>query len=459
MQKKLYKMQNRIISYHTSAIVFILVLLITFILGFSKRTKAQESWDLTKCVNYAIDNNIALQSAYNQVENQEINVLESKANVLPDLNAGSNVYFNFGRSIDANNDITFNQTTRNVVWVESSLDIFQGLVKYNSMAYNKYLLAAQQEEAEKIYNQLIFDVTASYYEVLYSKGIEQVALNQVSVAHDQFRKMKKMVEVGKESPINAQELKSQWASDKLSLTQAQTQTSKAILKLKQQLRLDAKTTFKIDTISVNSLVINPIPSIDTLFTMAIKRMPDIQKEELLLKATEKDLAVAKGYISPRLYLSAGVGSDYYNIDSTAYMAQLTNNQNQYVNAGIVIPIFNRASTYSRIKRKQIAVENQQLQLESKREALYTEIWNLVNDLEAAEREYAASQELYAFSKLSFENVKKKLEKGLAEPTEYEVSKQRLASAEAGLLKAKLIYIMRNQMLEFYKTGNWSHVLS
>ena len=47
---------------------------------------SQKTWTLTKCIHHAVDNNIELNRAYNLVANQEINHLESKANVLPSLN-------------------------------------------------------------------------------------------------------------------------------------------------------------------------------------------------------------------------------------------------------------------------------------------------------------------------------------------------------------------------------------
>ncbi len=50
-----------------------------------------------------------------------------------------------------------------------------------------------------------------------------------------------------------------------------------------------------------------------------------------------------------------------------------------------------------------------------------------------------------------------MENGLASTTDYDVAKQRFISAQATLLKAKLIYLMRKQMLEFYRKGNWNHL--
>jgi outer membrane protein len=167
--------------------------------------------------------------------------------------------------------------------------------------------------------------------------------------------------------------------------------------------------------------------------------------------------MAKGGISPRIYVSGGFNTGYFDGDTLGFNTQINNNQNQWVNMGITIPIFNGASVYSRIKRKKIAVFDSELNLQKQREDLYTEIWNAIDDLQSAESEYQASIELYGFSKLTLQNVTKKMEKGLAGPTDFEAAKQRFVNAEATLLKSKLVYIMRRQMLEFYRTGNWGHL--
>lgn len=433
------------------------LIIIISVLLYQLGTNAQETWTINSCIDYAIDNNIELNTAYNIVAQQEVNVLESKANILPSLNIGTNASFNFGRSIDGNNAVTFEQTFSNNYWIESSISIFQGLVKYNNMAFNRYVLAANEQNAEKQRNQLIINILSSYYTVLYSKGLADVAHKQVDLSYVQFNRMQKLVDVGKESPITVQNLKSQWAKDKLSLTQAKNNENANLLNLKQLLRIDAHKTFVLDTLNLNSLVVNPTPHIDSVFSEAVAILPEVKQQEYLLVASEKDLAMAKGGISPRISMAAGFGTGYYDENPATFNNQLTNNQNKYVAMGLNIPVFNGASTYSRIKRKQINVINMQLLLEKQKDNLYTEIWTAINDLESAKNEYEASVELHGYSKLDFENITKKLEKGLASATDYEAAKQRFVSAEATLLKAKLIYMLRNQMLEFYKTGSWGHL--
>ena len=437
---------------------FKMIISLVMIIGFAFSVKAQKTWDLTKCINYALENNIDLNQKYNQIEIQQFNLLESKANLLPDLNIGSTINMNYGRNIDGNtNAITYDKTLGNNYWINSSISIFQGLVKFNTIRFNKYLLSANKEEAVITKNRLIFNVLISYYTVEYSIGLKNVAQSQGALSKMQFERMKRLVDVGKESPITVQELKSQWANDKLSLTRAKNNMSKTILDLKQLLRLNVNQAFEIDPLNMVSVIATSLPNIDSIYNTAVNILPEIKQKEYLLNASKKDLAIAKGGISPRIYLAAGINTNYFDGNDSNYNTQIKNNQNQWVNMGISIPIFNGASVYSKVKRKIIAVQDKELELEKQKDVLYTEIWSAVDDRNSAEKEYLSAFELQEYSELAFLNVSKKMEKGLASATDYEAAKQRFVTAEAALLKAKLIYIMRKQMLEFYKTGNWSHL--
>lgn len=435
-----------------------LIIIAFLVFLVSQESFAQENWTLNRCVEYAIKNNIELNRKYNQVDYQQITLTESKINVLPDLNMGTGLSMSYGRNIDGvTNSVTFDQTFGNDYWLQSSINLFQGLVKYNTIGFQNFLFLAIQEEAQYQTNRLTFDIMTAYYTVLYSQGLVSTAQKQVSLSEMQFTRMQKLVDVGKESPLMVQELKSQWANDKLNLTIAENNYRRKLLDLKQLLRLNASFGFELDTLNIAPLVINPLPAIDSVYENAQAVLPEIKQLEYLVKASEKDLAISKGYISPRVNLRAGFGTNYFDGDTLGFSTQLNNNQNQWINMGIVIPIFNGASTYSQIKRKEIAVLNRELELAKRQEDLYTEIWKAVDDLQSAENEYESSVELNEFSRLTLKNVSMKLEKGMASATDYEAAKQRLVSSEAGLLKARMVYVMRAQMLDFYKTGSWEHL--
>jgi len=444
-----YKKLNK---YFVSTILFTIFNLFPFVVN------SQGIWNLTKCIEYAIDNNIDLNIKRNLVSKQIINFDESKAAIYPDLNLGSALNINFGRNIDGTtNDITFNQTISNNIWLSSSIDIFQGMVKRNRILFNKYLLLAEKEESESMKNRLIFNVVTAYYTTLYSIGLEEVAQNQVKLSEKQYKRMQKLVDVGKESLLKTQDLKSQWVADKLNLTKAINIKNDKLLELKQLLRLKANDKITLDT-TRNSFEINTLlPEIDSLNYRAINFLPEMKQQNYLLDASKRELAVSKGKISPRLYLSAGLNTGYFNGIELDYLSQIKNNQSQQVRLGLLIPIFNNASVSSDIKRKKIAIETQELKLEKQKEQLYSDIWKAIENTKSAEKEYQSAIELYKFSKISFQSAAKRLETGIANSSEFEIAKQRLFSSEVAKLKSELTYLMYRQILEFYRTGNWNHI--
>ncbi len=440
-----------------SKLLLISALFLGLIAFNSFSAKAQETWSLEKCINYALANNMDLIISNNNIEKQKVTVLESKAKLLPTLNLGSRVDYSFGRNIDFSNVITYEQTMVNNYGVSTSVDLFRGFTKLNTISFNRYLLSANKEEANYIKNKLVFDILTAYSTVLYSTGLREVAQSQVELSESQYKRMQKMVDIGRESPITVQELKSQWATDKFSLTVAENNFNKTLLQLKQLLKLDATQSFEIEDLGLNSTISATQQNIDSLFNKAVNVLPEIKQQEFLFKASVKELAIAKGGLSPRIYMSAGLYTNYFDGDSKVFSEQIDNNQSQAVGMGITIPIFNNASTYSNIKRKRIMVKDRELLLQKQKDILYSEIWNAVDELQSANNEYQSATELYEFSELTLENVTKKMEKGLASPTDYEVAKQSFTSAKASLLKAKLIYFMRKQMLKFYQSGNWNHI--
>src|SRR5690606_9581648 len=61
---------------------------------------AQTPWTLQECINYALAHNISLRQASLNNEVNKNNEIQSKAAVLPSLNAGAQHIYNVGKTID-----------------------------------------------------------------------------------------------------------------------------------------------------------------------------------------------------------------------------------------------------------------------------------------------------------------------------------------------------------------------
>ena len=74
-------------------------------------------------------------------------------------------------------------------------------------------------ESEKIVrNTLIADILGQYYQVLYTRGLENASKMQLDLSEKQLFRITKMVETGREALAKQFEIESQVSADKLSYT-------------------------------------------------------------------------------------------------------------------------------------------------------------------------------------------------------------------------------------------------
>ena len=81
--------------------ILLLIVVFATVVSFSQPvTKAVEKWDLRKCVEYALKNNITVRQADLQQKFAELDVHQSKWNMLPSANFNGNTGYSAGRNQD-----------------------------------------------------------------------------------------------------------------------------------------------------------------------------------------------------------------------------------------------------------------------------------------------------------------------------------------------------------------------
>ena len=106
-----------------------LILTVIFSLG-TESLNAQEKWSLDKCIAYALENNLEIESKSLVNESQEEKYSQSKRNRLPWLEAGSGYRINYGKSVDPNtNVVTTNNFASNNYSVQGGIVLFEGFMR------------------------------------------------------------------------------------------------------------------------------------------------------------------------------------------------------------------------------------------------------------------------------------------------------------------------------------------
>jgi outer membrane protein len=461
-----------------------LLLFFAFIL-FTIPVHSQKKWTLEECVTHALENNITIKQQHiNTLYNENI-YKQSKAALLPSLNAGGSYGASFGRALDQTTySFTDNQTIQSLnMNLNSTVSIFSGLQKKNTIEQNKLDLMASIEDLNKLKNDISLNIAASYLQILFSIELLNVAKEQYDVTSKQVERTRALVDAGSLAYGNLLEIQSQQAADELGVITAENNLNLSYLGLAQLMELDSLEDFsivvpEIDKIDESSL----LAPIDQIYEEALQNLPQIKGSGLRLSSSEKGLSIAKGSISPRLSLSANYGTGYSDIrqqvtgttiqtikigetaggedvlTSTAvpvYGAypipdQFRDNTSTSVYLNLNIPIFNNLQVKNNIDNAKLMVLNSQLDLENQKKILYKEIQQAHADAVAALKKFNSSQKALTAMQESFKYTRDKYEVGLLNAVDFNVAQGQLIMTQSELLKAKYDYIFKTSILDFYR---------
>jgi outer membrane protein len=441
----------------------LLILTLLLIFGLENITAQAKQWTLEDCINYAVTNNIGLKRQRLQTETAEVNFLKSKMDLLPSVNFRSDASIQYGRSIDPrSNGVTFLQNFSNGYQLSSSISLFNGFATLNTISANKFMLKAGLENEKIVRNTLIINIMGQYYQVLYSKGLENASKMQLDLSEKQLFRIKKMVETGKEALSRQYEIESQASSDRLAYTVAHNSASQAVTTLKQMLQLESGSEFDILVPDLSNILIsdnNFRP--DSIYQIASETLPRLKEIEFELKAAKKQIAAARGNLAPSLSVGGQLFTGYYTLlnDTSAhssYSTQMKNNFGQAIGVSINIPIFNNYSTARSIKLAKIRRNDTELRLEQEKNNLFTDVENACLNYNRGKDEFAAALANHNFNIKSFDAVQKKFESGLVDVTEYSVAKTTLFRAETEELRTRLQLLIRKLTIQFYSTGEYEN---
>ncbi len=445
------------------------VAVLIFLLTSYVTIPAQENpWSLVDCINYAMENNIAIkQTELNTQYNQ--NVLDqSKISRYPSLNASSNYSYSFGRALDQTTyeftDQEINSISANV---SSGVTLFNGFQKKNSIEQNRINLMASYEDVQKIKNDISLNIAAAYLQILFSQELLLVGRNQLEITSQQVDRTQKMVDAGKLARGSALEIQAQYAAEELNVVNAENQLQLAFLNLQQMLDLQYDPDFQITSPDL------PVPGDSMLlldvmdvYGTAQEIMPQIKATEFNLESSKLDLDLAKGMRYPSLNLSGNYSTGFSDIREKVidtdpvtnlpiygkypFFEQINDNLSVGISLGLNIPIFNGGQVNTAVANARIGIENARLEAQNTKNNLYRDIQQAYADALAALKKYESTEKALTSMEESFTYTEKKFEVGLVNTVDYNTSKNQLTMTQSDLLQAKYDFIFKTKILNFYK---------
>ena len=412
-----------------------------------------KQWSLRECCDYAVEHNITIKQQENQCRQQEIQLSSAKNQRLPDLSGSASQNFSFGRGLTAENTYTNTNTSSTSFSLGTSVPLFTGFQIPNNIKLNQLNLEAATQDLEKAKNDIRTQVAQAYVQILYDMEIADVARRQISIDSAQVARLQTLLNIGKASEAELAQQKATLAQSQLTVTQADNNLQLAILAMTQLLELPTPEGFSVVRPEVSAINNGIIATPDEIYAEALATKPEIQAQQLRLKATENSIKIAQAGYYPTLSFSAGLGSNYYKTSgfkADGFGEQMKNNFSQYLGFSLNIPIFNRFQTRNSVRSAKIDRENQTLQLDNTKKALYKEIQQVYYNAVAANQKLESSQQASESSETAFRLTQAKYEQGKATITEFNEAKNNYLKTESDLTQARYEYVYQQALIRFYR---------
>jgi len=437
------------------------------VLFFSTIIVAQKQWTLEECINYAYENNLYIKQSILNVEAADKDVLQSKLNLVPSLNASVSQNFGWGRAPDPQTNIYATQQTQRTFFnVSSDVTLFNGLQQLNNMRKAQFDYLANKYDSDKIRNDISLNIAAAYLLILFNIELVNSSQRQVDISDQQITRTEKQVEAGAIARGSLYDIQAQGATEEASLIANKNKLVLAYIDLMQLLDLEASNSFDIEK---PILEIAGQPSLlppEMIYNKSLTLMPEIKSAELRLESAGRSMALSQGARSPRIFASGSIGtlfSDQILIQTgndpttglpifggtKAFSDQFVDNRDGSLMIGMSIPIFNGYQVSTNIKKSKIYYENVNIELELEKNKLRKNIESSYADAIGAYQTYLAQNKAVNALQESFNYTEEKFNVGMVNATDYNVSKIQLANSEADLSSSKFDYIFKTKILDFY----------
>jgi outer membrane protein len=439
----------------------LLILFIAFLMQSSLQAQSRV-WTLENCIEYALKNNIQIKQSELNIESSEVLLLESKLSLLPSLNSSVGYNYNWGRYLDQSLNLYVDRETRQGnLGLNANLLLFAGLQKQNTLKKQKIEFQASKHATDKMKDDISLMLTQAYLSILFNRELLKVAREQVVISNEQIARTEKLVSAGTLARGSLLEIQAQNASEELSVINYENSLDLAYLDLLQILDLPGDTDFEIEVPIIDIEITGELPELATVYTLASERLPQVKKAELDVESAYRDVAIAKGRLSPSLSLVSGWGTNYSSnfpdFDTTsanfghvmAFGDQLRNNQSRYLGLSLNIPIFNGYQASSNVSLAKIGATNAEYNYQLTINTLRKSIEQAHSDARAAYKSFIATKKSVTSFQESFRYTEQKFNVGLSNSLDYNIAKTQLATAESELIRARYDYIFKEKILDFY----------
>lgn len=433
-------------------IVFTLikVLVLTAVCQGQNLSAPQDTaWTLQKCISYALEKNIQVRKGILTNQTNALYSDQAKAQRFPSLNASVNQNFNWSKSqASASSALSGTNGT--------NYSVNSGVTLFNYSRINNLIKQAELDIQSGVYSlettkeSISLSILNAYLQVLYAGEQVKNSSKQIESTEGQLNLASERLALKAISQSDYAQVKSQLASEKLTLANAESQLAIAKVNLMQLMELPVTADFKIEQPDLGeNLNQNRVPDVKEVYAKALAIKPQIKNAEIGKELAALDENIARAGYYPVLSASAGIGSSYSSVQPDTYFTQVNDGIRPAIGFSLAIPIYQRKQVKTSVAVSKINYQNSELNELDTRNQLRKNIEQACQDVVSAQTEYEASLEKYNATSEASMLSDEKFRQGLINSVDYLVQKTNLIVAESQLLQSKYNLIFSYNIMDFY----------
>ena len=417
--------------------------------GMSLSYQQDSIWTLQKCIEHAFSQNIQIRKS--EISNQRFEVYaeQAKASRLPSVNASVSQNFNWSKST-ATGTSGFTGTNG------SNYSVNSGITVYNASRINNQIKQADLEieggkySLETTKESISLSILNAYLQVLYAEEQVKNSQKQIESTTGQLNLAGERLALQSISISDYAQVKSQLASEKLTLANSESQLSIAKITLMQLMELPVQSNFDISHPDLQAeLNQSRIPDVKAVYETALAIKPQVKNAEINKKIASFDEKIAKASYLPVLSASAGMSSAYSSLGTDAYFSQVNNGLRPAAGLSLSIPIYQKKQVKTSVSIAKLGYQDAELSETDTKNQLRKNIEQACLDVSSAQIKYEASIENYKATQEASALSDEKFKQGIINSVDYMVSKTNLIVAESELLQSKYNLIFSYKTLDFY----------
>jgi len=417
--------------------------------GLSLSAPQDSIWTLEKCIGYAFDRNIQIRKS--EISNQRLGLysVQAKAQRFPSVNASVSQNFNWSKST-ASGTSGFSGVNGSNYSVNSGVTLYNASRISNQIKQADLDIEGGKYSLETTKESISLSILNAYVQVLYAEEQVKNSKKQIESTNGELNLAGERLALKSISISDYAQVKSQLASEKLTLANSESQLSIAKINLMQLMELPVQENFTISHPDLKEpLNKSRVPDVKSIYETALSIKPQIKNAAVNKEIASLDEKIAKASYFPVLSASAGLSSGYSSRATDAYFSQLNNGVTPAAGFSLSIPIFQKKQVKTSVAVAKLGYNDAELSETDTKNQLRKNIEQACLDVTSAQIEYEASLEKFKSTSESTALSDEKFKQGIINSVDYLVSKTNLIVAESQFLQSKYNLIFSYKILDFY----------